>query len=479
MSADLLAEFGTPVTTPTPEGNPQSSVQPNSGSLFDDFESFGPVVSADSSSLDHHAPGTSTSIRRVQSTAPTKASDAAQTRSDEDPWRKDGGGTEVLFDVSTERALGENNDDDDWGDFEKAESVHDTQLLDTESAALAPATSHHPKVAPTSHEPSNASTLLDLLSLDDTVPPAPVKQSEATTRVKQSSKSGSAVTGNWGSAHQQQSRITSSSPDESFDDWGDFEDGFEETRQNVPEDQLDRRPPNQFIKSTSEPQSRKSDKPMENRSVEQDRALEPTVRPVNIPPPSVLLQLFPSLLDDFRDQGIKAKRDLGSIDSKLALNLTSTLKVAARIIAGRTLRWKRDIILSQSTKIGPARSGKASGMKLSSVSKGENVKEQQEVAGVIEVWRRHNTILNSIIQSVGERPVPVITDKFRIDTAGPEQGALKAGHACALCGLKRDERLPKIDESIEDSFGDWWSEHWGHTDCKWFWDENSRNLSQR
>jgi hypothetical protein len=118
-------------------------------------------------------------------------------------------------------------------------------------------------------------------------------------------------------------------------------------------------------------------------------------------------------------------------------------------------------------------------MKLSSVNKGESIKEEQEAAGVLEAWRHHTSAFNSAIQSSGERPVPVITDKIRVNTATAAQGALKASHACALCGLKRDERLPKIDDDAQDSFGDWWIEHWGHTDCKWFWEENSNKLYQR
>lgn len=118
-------------------------------------------------------------------------------------------------------------------------------------------------------------------------------------------------------------------------------------------------------------------------------------------------------------------------------------------------------------------------MKLSSLNKSESIKEEQEVAIVLDLWRRHLSVLNSIVQAAGQRPIPVIQDKTRIDTAGASQGALQAPHACGLCGLKRDERLPKIDENVEDSFGEWWSEHWGHTDCKWFWTEYSQYLSQR
>jgi hypothetical protein len=206
----------------------------------------------------------------------------------------------------------------------------------------------------------------------------------------------------------------------------------------------------------------------------------PDVRPTNIPPPLVLLQLFPSVMEGLRELKDKGQDHMeGETSFSLASQITRTLKVASRVIAGRTLRWKRDTILAQNTKIGPARAGKPGGMKLNSVSKGESVKEEQEAVGVIEAWRRHAPFFNTTVQSSGGRPVPVVTEKVRIETASPAQGALKASHACAICGLKREERISKVDENVEDSFGDWWTEHWGHTECRTFWLENSSNLHQR
>jgi hypothetical protein len=75
--------------------------------------------------------------------------------------------------------------------------------------------------------------------------------------------------------------------------------------------------------------------------------------------------------------------------------------------------------------------------------------------------------------------VQVVLENTRVTTAMASQGAIKAPHACALCGLKRDERIPKIDENVEDSFGEWWTEHWGHTECRQFWEDNMGLLGQR
>lgn len=118
-------------------------------------------------------------------------------------------------------------------------------------------------------------------------------------------------------------------------------------------------------------------------------------------------------------------------------------------------------------------------MKLSTVNKNEDIKEQQQAVDVIGLWRDRAAVFSSVVQASGQKPVPVITNTIRAITASAEQGALKAPHACALCGLKRDERLPRVDEGVEDSFGEWWTDHWGHTDCRDFWESHSKLLDQR
>jgi hypothetical protein len=130
-------------------------------------------------------------------------------------------------------------------------------------------------------------------------------------------------------------------------------------------------------------------------------------------------------------------------------------------------------------KIGPARAGKSGGMKLNTVNKNEDIKEQQEAVDVIAMWRERAALFNSVIQASGRRPVQIVSENTRVMTATAAQGAIKASHACALCGLKRDERLPKFDEGVEDSFGEWWTDHWGHTDCRLFWENNMGMLRQR
>jgi len=151
----------------------------------------------------------------------------------------------------------------------------------------------------------------------------------------------------------------------------------------------------------------------------------------------------------------------------------------ARVMAGRTFRWKRDSVLRQSTKIGPARSGKPGGMKLNSVNKNETIKEEKEAVEVLDVWRKRGGLLNSIISAAGGQPIQILTSNMQLRTGTPDEGTLKAPHACALCGLKSEERILGVDRGVNDSFGEWWVDHWGHADCQRFWDENSSTLTHR
>lgn len=133
-------------------------------------------------------------------------------------------------------------------------------------------------------------------------------------------------------------------------------------------------------------------------------------------------------------------------------------------------------------RIGPARAGKSSGMKLNAVNKHEDVKEEQDAVDVLALWRERAALFNAVVQSAGLRPIPTVAGPaaLKVVTAKPRQGALKAAHACALCALKRDERVLRVDEEdVQDSFGEWWTDHWGHTGCRLFWEANHGLLGQR
>ncbi len=217
------------------------------------------------------------------------------------------------------------------------------------------------------------------------------------------------------------------------------------------------------------------------------RPLESSPAPPNIPPPSILLPLLTTIfqhqcktLDPFKDQAPSPSSTIESVH-----DLLITITVAARIIAGRKLRWKRDTLLAQSMKIGPAHSGKAGGMKLTGIDKAESLKEDREVADVVRVWKEHLGRIRAAAAAVKSSgagtsmSIPTLAESMLVRTAREGEGALTAMKACALCGLKREERVDKVDERVEDSFGEWWVDHWGHVLCKGFWDQHHNRLRQR
>lgn len=216
--------------------------------------------------------------------------------------------------------------------------------------------------------------------------------------------------------------------------------------------------------------------------------------PTNIPPPSVLLTVFPQLLDlsqsslfqPVSSQPFSLKNrilsDPSTINFIKAYILLAT--VAGRIIAGRKYRWKRDTHLSQAMKIGPASAGGKGGMKLVGVDKAEISREDREANEFIRTWqdqvgrlRSAVAIANSSIRDTsGHIIVPEISGTMPVRTATAAEGAVTAPKPCFICGLKRDERISKVDVQVEDSFGEWWVEHWGHKACKNFWTEHDSKL---
>lgn len=58
--------------------------------------------------------------------------------------------------------------------------------------------------------------------------------------------------------------------------------------------------------------------------------------------------------------------------------------------------------------------------------------------------------------------LPELSETMPLRTAKPGEGGISAPKCCFLCGLKRDERVARLDVNTEDSFGEWWVDHWGH-----------------
>lgn len=229
-----------------------------------------------------------------------------------------------------------------------------------------------------------------------------------------------------------------------------------------------------------------------------DKVSEPTPvetnlpPPTNIPPPSILLAFFPQLFDLPHSSLFKAvanqpfslknriMSDPSTITFLRAYLLIAT--VAAHVLAGRKFRWKRDTHLSQGMSIGPA--GGKGGMKLSGVDKAEIAREDREAAETIRVWKEQLGRLRSAVavantslkDSSEHLVIPEIGGSMHIKS---EEGALKAPKACVICGLKREERVARVDMGVEDSFGEWWIEFWGHRLCRNFWQEYKGRLKSR
>jgi hypothetical protein len=160
--------------------------------------------------------------------------------------------------------------------------------------------------------------------------------------------------------------------------------------------------------------------------------------------------------------------------------------VAARVIAGRRLRWHRDKFLSQSMTISAATGGKG-GMKLTGIDKSQSAREDREAADVVAVWKDAVGRLRTAVAAANaaitrdsalgrQMKVPELAETIRVETV---KGAITAPKACVVCGLKRDERVAKVDVEVEDSFGEWWVEFWGHRECRNFWIEHEVALRSR
>ncbi|CAI7603703.1 unnamed protein product [Penicillium bialowiezense] len=496
MSADLLAEFGQ-APAPAKDSSGRQAVKHQTGSFFDDLD--GQSVSAGSSGSLHNRPRNTSST----SNAPW------QTHAHQNYELPTTQNSDVLFDVAFDAPASDS--EDDWGEFEGPESSKQDAPL---PAALRSTSPSIIRSQPAQETPG-AIDLLDSLSLQDSAP-AVKEQPKSIEKKQAAATSSDQAQANW--------------DDESFGDWGDFADAPSQPESRPQEKSFPTKSPIGAV--------RKAPKKLPQKTTENIQPAAPTwddasfgdwgdfadgpsvqpapkpkstptppisspspssftsggvtpatnIRPTNIPPPSVLLELFLDVFEGLHKEATSAKSQLRSQPSPTASvsatasNIHNSLQSAARVIAGRSLRWKRDTILSQSMRIGPARSGKAGGMKLNSVNKQENIKEEQDAVDVLVAWRERAAIFNAVLQGVGQRPIPAVPDPsaLKVITARADQGALKASHPCALCSLKRDERVLRVDEqNVQDSFGEWWTEHWGHTVCRQFWDANRYLLGQR
>ncbi|KAI1769958.1 hypothetical protein F4818DRAFT_279361 [Hypoxylon cercidicola] len=292
------------------------------------------------------------------------------------------------------------------------------------------------------------------------------------------------------------------------DDWGAFDDfpdeetkpSTDKTDSNWDWNPVETAQPKPEPKSTPTPALVAASKPKDSswdwdpidikteKRVDQPKDDSP---PTNIPPPSVLLSVFPQLFDQANTSLYKPVSGQSFSTKNRILSDPKTIEflkgylalatVAARVIAGRKLRWHRDKFLAQRMTISAAGS---KGMKLAGVDKAQAAREDREAADVVAAWKEHIGRLRSAVATanssmksgVKQLKVPEIIDPMHIQI---EKMAPTAPKACVVCGLKRNERVSKVDYDVEDSFGEWWVEHWGHLACKRFWLQHENALRQR
>ena len=381
-------------------------------------------------------------------------------------WHQHSRGQDVLFDASEEQPK---EADDDFGEFEDAEAPENEpeMLL---SAAVVDHKSAQRQAS------SVAAAPVDLLGLDETPHEG---LDDGWGHFSGSLTGGTAVELPIRTTRRSQADLPEPKvmPQEE-DHWEPFEDGKEITlvRPTVNEAQPS------VGTMTETPMQAASIAPPPPKTASISSIGD--VRPMNIPPPAVLLQVLPQVFRQLQTEARKLvdlnnTHDAGSGVVALAKDIRQAFIVAARITAGRGLRWKRDSILAQSMKIGPAGAGGGGrGMKLTAVDKTESLREEKEVADVVSEWQKNAHLFNSTLKQASIHR-PLMNLYMSVKPRAGDSSALRAPHACALCGIKRDERLQQVDVDVEDSFGEYWTEHWGHRDCREFWSKYETFLSKR
>ncbi|KAF2455735.1 hypothetical protein BDY21DRAFT_365002 [Lineolata rhizophorae] len=388
----------------------------------------------------------------------------------------------VLFDAE------DLDEEDEFGEFEGDEWVQHEDPLGTVEPQKAlgqmslgtDQSSQNPREASKPSQPQN--DLLDLLSPAESAPaePAPIStQSEASAT---SRRKAPRLVQSFAQKTQtaRQSPAAKKQEEEEEEEWPDF-----------PDDQA----PSGNTNDKSPLSALSTSVIGFSSSTENDTT---DVPPTNIPPPALILGLFPSLLNSAQ-RALFEPLSSASPDTKSAI-LSSSIThdflraylalgtVVGRVIAGRKMRWKRDSHLAQGMRIGPAASGGrvGAGMKLTGVDRAESTREQTEVLDVLRVWKTQVGKLRSAVAGASNAGathlghVPELRETMPVKRATQQEGGLTAPRPCALCGLRREERVDKVDFDVQDNFGEWWIERTSmHRACKNFWNGNREKLRQR
>lgn len=210
--------------------------------------------------------------------------------------------------------------------------------------------------------------------------------------------------------------------------------------------------------------------------------------PTNVPPPSILLSILPQLLDLsktvlLRIKSLPAAKQHAVVTDPATMTFLrgylALATVTGRIIAGRKQRWQRDKFLLQGMSISAA--GGMRGMKLTTVDKTQSARDDHSAVAVLDVWTQQEGSLRSTVTAANAASdtklrVPQLKLALQVHVT---KNVPTAPKPCVICGLKRDERVTGVDFDVEDSFGEWWIDFWGHRACKNFWVEHEAKLRQR
>lgn len=451
MSSDLLREFGSSEVSPGRADANQSSAT-KAPADEDDFGDFEEAKDEDNVT---QVQGSSPPSNAVKYLVDLKCIKGQASTTDE-------GSQQPYIHTSTTKVQTAPSNDDDWGDFSQRSVMFDADVEATRQKKEADGTLayQHRSGEPMKTPPRSTTTTRAL------TPASPIPARNGSQGSKLSAK-----------------RSHTSSRDDSKHKIG------AESFTTLEQPTLDDEPWVDFEAAEAASPSPKPSSSRSPRTFKTTKASNLPPPPSNIPPPSILLPIIATIFRSL-PTNLKTIQSLQPLDQPSTLSqlhtLLSTTRAAARILAGRKLRWKRDRLLSQSMKIGPAHSGKAGGMKLAGLDKAETRREDQEAAEALQIWKQQAGPLRSVIVALnGQLPererfrIAEIADTMPIRQGKPSEGMVSAPRCCFLCGIRRDERVAKVDVDVEDSFGEWWVEHWGHVDCVAFWENHKDALRQR
>lgn len=388
-------------------------------------------------------------------------------------WKRDVDGSDVLFDAEDAPI------DDDFGDFE---------IANPPEGAVVQSHAHHHAIHHTIHESVVSEKLIPDLLADDNYTEEP---SRPTTALTLSNKSDANEETNLSPINLE----SREEPQDAWEEWSEFDDvqnviDVRTSKRHLGKHESQPFPPQETTNNNEdewEPfEDGRTDKlPQESLPMQSDTApnysgsisgrkaaIPSFERPTNVPPPSSLLQLMSTVFDQLHQENVANNIPKPVLATKVLL----VYRTASRLAAGRSLRWKRDTLLSQSMRIGQA--GTRGGMKLASVNKGETAKESRDSEEMTHDWTKYVHEYNSIIAHAGLPP-----QRLKMSAAPSLKMQRYSGSSdtkpCALCGLKRTERLVDVDVDVDDLFGEFWTEHWGHKDCYEFWYSYKALLAQR